>query len=192
MTVDFFVETLGSPVFINVNGSLKQYVFVHELVCVDAMADSNGQVVMYSVTTRSPDFNPILKVNEGGNPSLNVSLGKTTFADLKLPAGQIRSGLGNRRAFYVEEYYLGNPGLYQTYGFSVNDAGYPPYVEVETPQILNEGIADTTDSRIQSLRRSSIINTYTIAAPFSMSMSQIAPMRLGVDQDQIRTMGKYR
>ena len=192
MTINFFIETLGSPVFINTFGKLKQHVFLHDLFYADAIADADGQVVMYSITTRSRDFNPILRVNEGGNPSLHVILGKTSFADLGLSSGKIRSGLGNRRAFYVEEYYLGNPGLYQTYGFSVNDAGYPPDVEVDTPQLLNAGITDTTDPKIQELRKESIINTYTIAAPFSMSMSEIAPMRLGVDQDQIRTMGKYR
>jgi len=189
MIINFFIETLGSPVFINTIGKFKQYVFVHDLFYADAIANADGQVVMYSITTRSINFNPILKVNEGGNPSLNVILGKTTFADLGLSSGKVRSGLGNRRAFYVEEYYLGNPGLYQTYGFSVNDAGDPWHVEVDTPQLLNAGITDTDDPRLQVLRKKSIINTYTIAA---FPTGEIAPMRLGVDQDQIRTMGKYR
>ncbi len=190
MTIGFFIEILGSPVFINTIGSFKEYVFVHDLFYADAIADANGQVIMYSVTTRRPDFNPVLRVNEAGNPSLHVTLAKTSFANLGLSSGEIRSGLGNRRAFYVEEYYLGNPGLYQTYGFSINDAGSP--TEYGDAQLLNSGITSTADPRIQDFRKESIINTYTIAAPFSMSMSEIAPMRLGVDQDQIRTMGKYR
>lgn len=104
-----------------------------------AIADTDETVHAYSVTTRSKRFHPAFRVPGGTadaptpldrlrrrsyhfKPNSLVSLGKTRFAELDEPQ-QAASWVGAHNAHYFEANYFGNPGLYQHYVFSINDAG---------------------------------------------------------------------
>lgn len=186
-TIEYFVSLLGSPVFATVSQGLKQHIFVDPRFYVEAVADSDGQVLMFSVTIRRKSFNPALVINKGGRPSINVKLGVTRFSDLDdLGEGAVRSGLGAHRVHYQEEYYLGNPGLYQAYAFSLNDAGVVPKEFKEN--IFNLGAEVTSDPRLQTFRSHTRINTYTIVAPHK-NLSDLGDfMRTGADYDQVRLL----
>lgn len=107
---------------------------------VHAIADGDGTVHAYSVTTRSARFHPKLRIPGGSSverrgllkrierfrwgfePNPVVRLGKTRFSELE-PPGQAASWVGAHNAHYFEAYWFGNPGLYQNFVFSINDAG---------------------------------------------------------------------
>ncbi|MFA6408342.1 MAG: ETEC_3214 domain-containing protein [Candidatus Paceibacterota bacterium] len=191
VNINLFFEILGSPVFINTSENRKQYVFINDLFYADATADLNGTVLMYTVTTRRSDFNPTLKL---ANAIAAIKLGIDTFQELDAVAfgsGKVSSGLGNRRAFYFEEYYFGNPGLYQTYLFGINDAGSQKGTEGGSVNgsIYNLGATETTDPRIQDFRKAAVINTFGVTAPYNNNLDEIGVnLRLGVDLDQVRTV----
>lgn len=191
-TIDYFIELLGSPVFTRNSKSKKHYTFVNRLFYVTVATDLTGQVLMFSVTTRDNDFNPVYSNGNGNVPHYKVTLGKTTFSELDLSNGIIHSGLGNRHAFYAEEYYLGNPGLYQTYIFSMNDAGLET-VFSHNPEninlsVLNEGILESSDPRLKAFRAWMPINTFSVIAP-GVSLSDTETSQwIGVDPDQVRLL----
>lgn len=190
-TMAFFVSILGTPIFVKKGmQNTKRCVFVHNLFYVEAVTNLDDEVQMFSVTTRSENFNPILILGPytTDNTFVSVQLGKTKFSELDILGyeGRVESGVGNRRAFYNEEYYFGNPGLYQTYVLSYNDAGTR---EINaTAADLNAGANTTTDPRLKELRTHSVINTYSITAPsINLQSLGVSPW-LGADYDQVRVL----
>lgn len=192
-TINYFVETFGSPIFVNLRSSTKQYVFISEYCYVDAITDMNDKVRLFSVTTKYKNFNPVIILGPytSDKKSVKIKLGKSRFIDLEKlgwAEGKVYSGCGNRRAFYVEEYYFGNPGYYLTYALSANQAG-PEGVNASA-ETLNLGASVSSDPRIQSLRKNSIINTYTISSDPLTDEDINVPTGLGVDYDQIRLVDR--
>jgi len=92
-----FDEVLGTPATHAAVGSLDEYIYADEQWFVQAVVDSSDKVVMFSVTTRSPEFAPRV----GACGSTDVELGKSTFADLgDQPWGMI----GNYHSMWWNEY----------------------------------------------------------------------------------------
>jgi hypothetical protein len=190
--INFFNEILGSPTFVNKRNKTKQYVFIKDLFYVDAITDFENKVLAYSVTTRDKNFNPSFTLGPYSTDKKQVviKLGKSTFSevdDLWKHDAKITSGLGNRRMCYREEHYFGNPGLYQTYIFGMNDAGY---IDSGDPSILNMGITKTSDPRVEEFRKTAVINTYTIIAPFVNPDELEITTWLGPDLDQVRIINR--
>jgi hypothetical protein len=107
---------------------------------VHAVADKDETIHAYSVTTRSRRFHPKLKPPGGsfvergwvlrqlgfaekfkGAPA--VKLGKTRFQDLGRP-DLAAAWIGAHNLHYFEDFWGGNPGLYQHFVYSINDAGW--------------------------------------------------------------------
>lgn len=113
---------------------IDRYFYVH------AIADPDETVHAYSVTTRNRRFHPTFRPPGGTavepswlmrrllrreyrfKPNPAVTLGTTRFAELG-PPQQAASWVGAHNAHYFEAYYFGNPGYYQHFVFSINDAG---------------------------------------------------------------------
>jgi hypothetical protein len=140
--IGYFKDILGEPVFVNnyenflcysceFKDNYKEYIFVNSLFYVQAITDLNNKVLIFSVTTRSDDFNPKLSL---GPFSINIKdpfvieLGKTKFYEIENKMNsrplKIYSFIGANTFGYSESYYFGNPGFYQTYIFGENDASY--------------------------------------------------------------------
>lgn len=189
-TLAFFTANLGTPVFVWTEGETKRYVFVDRLFYIEAVTDSDNTVLMYAVTTRSKHFNPKLTLGpySSDKSTVRVQLGKTTFTEIDAleHEGTVISGMGARRIFYAEQFYFGNPGLYQQYAVGCNDAGFMRRDESITFGVLNENAGNTRDPRLQSFRKAMLINTYAVGAPHFDMNSIIG--RLGADYDQVRVL----
>jgi len=221
--IDYFNYSLGQPVFKNVKDGMNEYIYVNKYFYVQALCDSNDKVVLYSVTTRDKDFNPTFTRENGSYDSKTkkviendqkITLGKTTFAEASRIYGDssgISLYVGARRYGYSESHYLGNPGNYQDFIFSLNDAGvnngqYPPVkhinvgsfaIEAEEPknQIDKfvspfydpQGVSNAlSTSEMIDFRSKAAINTFTITSPnLEISLSKLP---IGVEIDQVRVL----
>jgi hypothetical protein len=120
--INYIKKFLGEPVFIfqNENKKQKDYTFVDPDYYVSITTDMNDMVLSYAITTRSKDFNPILKIK-----GVEVQLGKTTFYRKDLKPNDCKAELGNTAPSTYYESYIGwNGTSYQDYLFGYNDAGY--------------------------------------------------------------------
>jgi hypothetical protein len=106
---------------------------------VHTVADEDETIHAYSVTTRSKRFRPTFRqpghwwIDRGSlgrllhlpqtKPHPKIKLGKTRFHGLGWPE-QAAAWIGAHNEHYFEAYGGGNPGLYQCFVYSINDAGY--------------------------------------------------------------------
>ncbi len=204
--IKHFEKILGNPSYINTFFTTREYIFVNELFYTQAITDNNDKVLAFSITTRSKSFNPEVPLfNE-------IRLGETSFSELKkqsrlfLEADHLISYLGAHDLFYSEGYYLGNPGGYQTYFFSMSRSGYINYSEYAMPpsMYLSEEFAKSKSYTINITKQdineyvtdnTNIINTYTVVGPF-VEMEQIQEIRegspffylFGPDNNQVRLL----
>jgi hypothetical protein len=116
-------------------------VYIDRDFYVHAVADQDETVHAFSVTTRSKGFRPPFRppgalIAERRWPlrkwertryrierNQRITLGKTRFAELQRP-DNAAWWVGAHNAHYFETHYLGNPGYYQHFVYSVNDAGF--------------------------------------------------------------------
>jgi hypothetical protein len=105
---------------------------------VHAVADAEGTIHAYSVTTRSTRFRPTFRQPGGWwidrgrlgrflrlprvRPHPKVVLGRTRFHELGRPE-KAAAWIGAHNANYYDAYWGGNPGYYQWFVYSINDAG---------------------------------------------------------------------
>lgn len=198
-------------------GKHWENIFVSRDFFVQAITNTDDTVVQYSVTTRTKRFrarlvspghhylgpiNPILRrlrIRRESRPIFDIRLWKNSFSELNDPK-RVRAWLGARRYGYTEEHWLGNPGHYQTYVFSMNDVGA---TTGDIVLLLNELIQsepvrspertwdfDFGDERIKDMpallafRRSVKINSYSVVGP----NIEVGGFPLGPDADVLRTL----
>ena len=189
----YFTDILGNPTFINnKEGDISENVFINNDFYVQAYVDNNKSVLAYSITTRREGFNPEIKLGpySSNKEAKTIMLGKTKFFEIGNPE-KITSYIGAHDFYYSEEYYFGNPGNYQSYIFSLNEAGYlgieyendknfyaPPYTNNNT----------ITNEEIRWFRNNAIINTYTITAPFIGLNNTLDGLEFGPGYNQVRIL----
>jgi hypothetical protein len=172
---------------------------------VQAITDKADKVIGYSVTSRDKDFNPKFAL-------FNIYLGKSTFKDINKEFGGKRdpewliSNLGAHDIFYTEGYYLGNPGYYQSFFFSMSMVGYskendfspiPDYVSSDLDMNFGALNSNALPPDVKALvdNNTNIINTYTVLSPF-VSINDISSIRkvgvydylFGPDKNQVRLL----
>jgi hypothetical protein len=191
---------------------------------VQAFSDVDGAVVAFSVTTRSRRFRPalrspgsyhtglgrierLLRLSEG-EPIFEIKLGKSRFTSLGEPQ-KAAAWVGARRMSYYEAYWLGNPGHYQWYVFSINDAGAIAWDAPLIGTILGQdgpwefewGFSGEEESNWEKVpgwrefRRKARPSTYTIIGP-TLSIDDYPPRTpereypasFGPDHDHVRTL----
>ena len=207
--IDYFKSNLGSPIFVNRNMNFIEYIFVDKYFYVQALCEKD-KVLMYSVTTRDKNFNPKFQRTEYSYDASSqdvkaipqiIELGKTTFHDASKMLGDpegLSNVVGVRRFFYKESYYFGNPGNYQTFIFSVNDASsvitaYPPDNQKSfgSFNIDSKNVGKTiqeilTDVHYSHFRKEAVINTFTVISPTLYENYESLP--IGPDLDQVRLL----
>lgn len=208
---DYFKSVLGPPVFTNkINDRITEYIFVFKYCFVQAIVkNSSDSVVMYSITTREKDFNPVFRIWNGRDDWLSIVLGKSTFTDLtSINYGGFGNGQFDNSVYlyvgahdwsYAEKYWLGNAGNYQSYIFADNMSGYENWNGTHHSDSFNFPYSTTTnDSDFQRYRKMASINTYAITAPFIFLDKEIGftnnidGLIIGPDFNQIRILPDVR
>lgn len=147
----------------------KEYFFANTNSFVQALVDSNGIVLVYSVTTRNHDYNPIIKlVNDVySNDYYFYPLGKKTFFEISESySGHIEySGRRwNKGYYYIESYAGGSFKNEQSFIFSYNKNGARSVCD-ECDFSVFENF-ETHKFEHKYLRKTLLPNTITITAPF--------------------------
>ncbi len=209
--IGYFEQLLGVAVFKNTGDATDEFVFVHRDAYVQAVATKDGRVEFFAVTARTPRFRPpiwgrtvywSLDLTSAG-----YHLGRFAFDQLPMaqrPDG-VRAYIGARRFQYVEAYYFGNPGLYQTYLLAMNDAGDMKFPELDLlalfpgpetslgrlgePGPETEGEMENFLGRpdVAAFRRQATPNTYAVLGPQADARAAL-PTWIGPNLDQVRTL----
>ena len=193
----YFKECLGDPAFRTEGEAFDEHIFVHDAFYVQAITDRSGTVTLYSVTTRVEDFHPVLGIRHG-TPRLPVTLGRDTFAAVGTAPASRGGYAGARRFHYWESHYLGNPGLYQTYIVSLNDAGYigaggsflaaiDALSVLESEEELTAAAEEEARELLDRFAAETVVNTYSVASPL-FPLERLQCMRFGPDKDQVRVL----
>src|SRR5258708_4505212 len=201
--IGVYKHVLGEPTIINHNekNRTKEYVFVNKYFYVDSVTDNDDKVIYFAITTRDASFNPVF-TSPGypkNIPSFTITLGKTTFSDLKNDNANLPEFItgcaGAHNVGYYETHYLGNPGDYEDFGFGDNESGYVTnrdllYSSLPSTLPFCDGTTDISDEKLQQikeLRATEAINTYAVAAPY-LSIKDYTSNTLGVNNDQVRIL----
>jgi hypothetical protein len=153
-------EEAREPEVIEKEKTFQECIYLDRDYFVQTVVDEDESVVAYSVTTRSRRFKPKLRspgfhyVERGWLmrklrreqrrvPLFDVRLGATVFGALEEPQ-KLSGSLGARTFNYWEAHWLGNPGHYQWYVFSINDFGAalsdPPIQTLFPPSQRGAGV----------------------------------------------------
>jgi len=119
-------------------------IFIDRDYYVQAISETDGTVLAFSVTTRSRRFRPVYvphrelgpierwrhrrRWRQRYRPLVKIELGKTRFADLdpkdpdQFAGPRLRLRLGAHNFAYSEITYFGNPGYYQDFAWTTSDA----------------------------------------------------------------------
>jgi len=196
-TIEYFTSLLGAPQFRSTNGKMREYIYVHAKYYVQAIADMEGTVQAFTVTSRSRKFNPVfdLEVLTGSNLDFAVELHKTKFADLDAVPAHVYSGFGARRVWYHESYYFGNPGNYLTYIVAHADAGGFMPDGASPVNDLNVAIHTKKDwlgldPAVEAFRQRCPINTFGIASMGYDIDAEWQSIHIGADYDTVRLLDR--
>lgn len=199
MQLGYFVHVLGEPQQCRASDEgTRIAVWIMHDAYVQALADSSEMVTRWSVTTRTRRFCPVFyrghTITTSGE-TLEVKLGTTTFAELPGRPQWIRGDVGARRFYYDEGYYFGNPGNYQAFAYSLNDAGYVNDNTLITLNMREQGLGASGDEEVQELmsradvaaaRANTAVNTITVGAPYCEFGPDGTWLGYGPDRDTVR------
>jgi hypothetical protein len=131
VTTRWVEDRLGGPAFVRefrpqgIMGrlGLRELVYRDRHVWVQVLADEHEAVARFSITVTDPRFR--FQISDLTFGHLTAKLGRTSFSgahsQLEQQGRSLRIGAHNFE--YAEAYWFGNPGSYQWYVLSHNDAG---------------------------------------------------------------------
>ncbi|MCX5293636.1 ETEC_3214 domain-containing protein [Streptomyces sp. NBC_00183] len=136
----------------------------------------NEEVAMYSITTRSRIFRPVVRI---GTDHV-VRLGKSRLTSLPAPRPDVEGpalwAVGAQRYSYAECHYFGSPGGYRTWVVGVSDAGHPAMAPVR----LGSNSDECDDpAEIERYRAQARINSVLIAGGGALCLDSILPSGVG-------------
>lgn len=180
---------------------MRELVYRSRHAWLQILANEHDAVVRFSITVTDPRFG--FQVEHLTNGQLKVRLGRGSFADINAwgkPGGRnLRIGAHNRE--YAEAYWFGNPGNYQWYVVSHNDAGTGAFrfsLEREGPAWVREGVLKFSDPPVGVLpfdadapyalkfRAGTIVNTLTVLGP--LQKTEVLTESRGADSNQVRVL----
>ncbi|MBT4277305.1 hypothetical protein HOD96_00950 [Candidatus Falkowbacteria bacterium] len=176
----------GDKIMTSITNSYKEHVFINNLCAITAITDEDGKVFVYSVTTLSGDFIPEITLN---NINLVFKLGVTTFKEIEnsLSKPYIDGIIGVNWFNYYEEYYLGRPGNYQVYIFSINENGFfSEYMYDHLPLFIDNEYSISEEK--YNFRKNVSPNTVIVTAPFFKFNPVSEEFIYGPSQTQMRLL----
>jgi hypothetical protein len=168
---------------------------------VQVLADENDTVARFSITVTDPRFR--FQVRDLTFYQLHARLGHSRFSDVRTwaePDGRSLN-IAARRREYSESYWFGNPGNYQHYVLSYNEAGTGKFsAHAQTPGgWCQDGVLwfhdpppvapppfDPGAPYARQFRAGTTVNTLTVLGPL-MPAAGLAPPR-GPDADYVRVL----
>jgi len=192
--IDYIKRIVGNPVFVHKIGNkkndekLKEYIFVNDMFYTQVITDDTDTVLMYSVTTRNIGFNPTFEEWDG-EKYVSITLGKSHFVDFQNIPDKVNVYCGARRVNYSEEHYFGNPGKYQTYILSENDAGVFSE-ESANPCDIQDPASDNIDpnnEKVTKFRREGLVNTFSVTSPLYVNEDEFV-FNYGPNLDEVRVL----
>ena len=198
VNISFYRDMFGNPLFINSDEEkkTKEYVFVTSSFYLDAVTNTNDMVQCFSLTIRDKTFNPVFKSPDYpvNKTSFQITLGVSTLSDVPGSPEYLVGRLGAHDYSYYETRYLGNPGLYECFGFGLNQAGYLPenaglYLSVlaNNPRYDHRSVPKQVLTSLGDLRTRIAFNTYAVSA-LGVAIQDFAGTNLGVNYYQVRTL----
>lgn len=184
---------------------LRELIYRTKHAWIQVLADENDAVARFSITVTDPRFH--FQVRDLTFYHLNARLGHSRFSDVGVGIWNAPDGrslnIAARRREYSESYWFGNPGNYQRYVLSHNDAGTGKFFFnirlLGGPSWCQEGRLMFNDNRpvapppfhpeapyAKAFRAGTTINTLTVLSP-TMPPTGLAPPR-GPDADHVRVL----
>lgn len=210
-TLCWVEDRLGTPAFAREFPPLpgvRELVYHSRHAWIQVLADEHDAVVRFSITITDPRFRFQVRDLTGGQ--LMATLGRTTFAATEShvdPQG-LSLTVGANRYEYAEAYWFGNPGGYQWYVLSHNDAsavgtidwsiGGHGITSFQTGMLESAGTVPVGSvpgpDELSRFRAGTTINTLTILGPSwwaadgrPLGQSGLAAPR-GPDASQVRVI----
>lgn len=131
MQVGYATRVLGEPELKNMKGGYQEFVYDKKDCYVQVVTGESDAILLLSVTARNSRFHaPTWVTTARWSPRpdpKNSHLGHFRFdqiASADRPPWGVSGWCGARRFGYIESYYYGNPGNYETFLLALNDAGH--------------------------------------------------------------------
>jgi hypothetical protein len=134
VTTRYLEERFGAPAFVRASQVRVQrpdLTFTHAPVSeqvyrtrhawLQVLTDEHDAVIRFSITVTDPRFR--FQIRDLTVYNLDVKLGHTRFSSIQRDPDGRSLWIGARRYGYSESFYFGNPGNYQHFVLSKNDAG---------------------------------------------------------------------
>jgi len=196
--IEKFIETLGEHIFYREGEhGYSEYVFERRdgRYWIQAITDTQGTVVIYSVTSCDSSFKPQIKYSPTGR---SITLGETTFKEaadgVEVSYDYVVSAATGNSSL-IEIYSTGNPGRYQTEYWGIIDScdrnKFYELIVPNLPDILINSL-DRDDPILHQFREKFPINTYAVSSPFiedsTVTGGPLDDFQIGVDRIQIRVI----
>ncbi|MDO8565189.1 MAG: hypothetical protein Q7R67_00995 [bacterium] len=197
--IEYFKNLLGNPTFINTIENYTENIFINPYFYTQVFTNSDGKVVMYSITTRKDDFNPALSIGWSSVPSWVpirlrrffykdsvIALGKARFSELGEPENIYKRG-GEHFAplnYYSEQHYFGRSGSYLNYAFSISDNSA---VFNNIPLYFYENVPENTQE-LKRFRETNIFNTYTVIGSVEWNEIEKYEIEFGPKEPQLNLL----
>ncbi|MBO0822737.1 MAG: hypothetical protein J2P27_02630 [Actinobacteria bacterium] len=210
VTIRWVEDRLGAPAFSREFAALpnvRELVYHTRHAWIQVLADEHDAVMRFSITVIDPRF--WFQVRDLTNYQLAARLGRTSFAAVDAQVGpQGRSfRIGAHNYEYAEAYWFGNPGGYQWYVLSRNDASSAGTMHWPTGDhallSFQEGVLLSDDEggpssspqldELSVFRARTTINTLTVLGPWRahgdrlLGRTSLAEPR-GPDSNQVRVL----
>lgn len=211
VTVRWVEERFGTPVFARSlaqpddggqapSSGLRELIYRTRHAWLQIIADQDDAVARFSITVTDHRFR--FSTAKLAGILLRVRLGRSHFAsigDLVEPQGRnLRIGAHDHE--YAEAYWFGNPGSYQWFVLSHNDAGTGDFdhpIQQERPGMAQDGVLafgprvqvppfDAAAGYARRFRERTTINTMTVLGPLRQPALLAEPR--GPDSNQVRVL----
>ena len=194
--ISYFEDLLGKPTFINklMNIEKNEYVFTDPDYFVQALTDSDGKILTYSVISRKKDFNPVFELSG----QFKVTLNKSTLADYlpdnEQPLTCYRFLGAHDPVYYFEDNFYGNPGNYLHYlvgvwqGSIPDTENYYPNIEKGKIDMSWQGSIDCKFINKEQ-RNKTVPNSYIVWSVPAYANIKTPPIEyFGPNSIQVRTL----
>lgn len=205
VNISYFKDILGTPTIIkkNKNAEGSAYIFVSKYAYIQAITDDDDNVKIFSVTSRLKDFQPTYNIQSTFRHEIlqTITLNKDTFSKIQPNFIQSVDSEGNieyvpkcylgvfpKWFVYIEGYYLGNSGGYQSYFVGINDMGN--LEGFKSYGVLTENFRFNNCMSIPEDFRKNQFNTFVVSHDASASalFKTSMPDSIGVNQSDVNTI----
>jgi hypothetical protein len=182
---------------------LRELIYRTKHAWIQILADENDAVARFSITVTDPRFR--FKIGGLTFYQLHVRLGHSRFSDVRTwaePDGRSLN-IAARRREYSESYWFGNPGNYQRYVLSHNEAGtgksdfsiqmaggpdwcQDGFLRFDDSPPVSPPAFDPEAPYARQFRAGTTVNTLTVLGPLMPPTGLVAPR--GPDADHVRVL----